>query len=175
MKNLVKIDNESVQIAEQISERFSGLTSVLEARNAESQTLKRVARNSSNIEAESIIIKLILFGLKNLNIKGKMSEFQIRHAAEIVFNEYGHYKVSEIQFVISRGMRGKYGKLYDKIDIADIEAWFEKYDSEKMDSCYMQKSQANTKRILETDYDDPKYIKRPGSIGNIYNQTKKQK
>lgn len=36
---------------------------------------------------------------------------------------------------MNQAMLGRYGKFYDKVDLSDIGAWFEKYDADKMQIC----------------------------------------
>jgi len=127
--------NVALQKAEEIHQRYSRITSVADARSAQSQTLRAVMRVHGQGEAEAIIAKELVYVMQMLNIKGKMSPSQIKQASQVLYTEYGHYKISEIFYIINQAMLGRYGKFYDKIDLSDIGSWFEKYDAEKMGIC----------------------------------------
>jgi len=155
-------------------EKYSHINSVAKARAEESHTLNQIGRKLGRGALASLIEREIKMLLELLNVKD-MSDFQIRDAVQTLCSEYGHYKMSEVSYVFRQAKMRRMGDIYGKIDISDIGAWFDKYDREKIDCAYMEKSRADTKRIMETNYNDKKYVTRPRPIKDVAKQITKQK
>lgn len=83
----LKQGNVALQKVEEIHQRYNGITSVAEARAAKSQTLRAVMRVHGQAEAEAIISRELIYVMKMLNLKGKMSPEQIKLAAQILYTE----------------------------------------------------------------------------------------
>jgi signal transduction histidine kinase len=46
-------------------------------------------------------------------------------------SQYNYLTIAEIRYVLSCGITGKYGQIYDRLDVAVIGAWFIRYDTER--------------------------------------------
>ena len=63
-----------------------------------------------------------------LNVGKGLNEFQVEIAADMVFESYYYYKISEIKLVFKKGLKGDFGTLYDRLDPQIIMDWFRQYD-----------------------------------------------
>ena len=68
-----------------------------------------------------------------LNVGKNLSAPQISLLAEMIIDDAGCKELnpSEIRECLLRGVKGEFGKLYDRIDVAVVFEWFEKYLDER--------------------------------------------
>ena len=66
-----------------------------------------------------------------LNIDGKMSDVQIGVAAKILDGKYWFFTPDDFRLAFMNGVTGKYGKIYNRLDIGVICGWLDEYNMER--------------------------------------------
>jgi hypothetical protein len=88
-----------------------------------------------NLRSEEYAIGILVILLKevcdNLNISGTMTDAQIGFAAQMIASDYFFLKISELRFCFLSGLMGKYGKVYDRLDVGVLYEWLQQYDKER--------------------------------------------
>ena len=83
-----------------------------------------------NEKAHSIIIIMLLDIIKFFNVGKSMDATQTDQTASLIESTYPHYKIEDFKFCFDNAKKGKYGKVYDRIDGHIILSWLEKYNEE---------------------------------------------
>ena len=66
-----------------------------------------------------------------LNIDGKMSDVQIGVAAKILDGKYWFFTPDDFRLAFMNGITGKYGKIYNRLDIGVICGWLDEYNVDR--------------------------------------------
>ena len=66
-----------------------------------------------------------------LNIDGKMSDVQIGVAAKILDGKYWFFTPDDFRLAFMNGVTGKYGKIYNRLDIGVICGWLDEYNVDR--------------------------------------------
>lgn len=69
--------------------------------------------------------------VKSLNVGKNMSADQIKMAAPMIYESYNHLKPEDIALCFKNIIRGKYGPIYDRIDVSVILDALAKYEAER--------------------------------------------
>lgn len=77
---------------------------------------------------EDLIMAYLLEMRKMINAKRHLSDEQIEEIAFEVVNTYYYFTLADIHLVFRWAKMGKYGELYESIDMPKVMSWFEKYD-----------------------------------------------
>lgn len=56
---------------------------------------------------------------------------QVRQTADMILEDYSHFKPEDFKLCFSRAKKGHYGKLYDRLDGQIIMGWLMDYDNER--------------------------------------------
>lgn len=67
-----------------------------------------------------------------LNIGKNLQPFQVSVIAQEICTDYYYLTLCEIQFVLKQGVKGAYGKIYDRFDIEVVMGWFVGYSEERV-------------------------------------------
>lgn len=79
---------------------------------------------------EKVIILLTRY-TQMLNIDRNMNSAQIQMCAEQIVEQQWMYSLEDIQTMLSTGVCGQYGEIYNRMDIAVIFGWIAKYEQER--------------------------------------------
>lgn len=79
----------------------------------------------------AVIMTIIKDVADNLNIGKSLNNQQLAFCARQIAAEYYFLKISEIRFCFMQGLMGRYGQIYDRIDISILMTWLGQYDSER--------------------------------------------
>ncbi|GAB3783223.1 hypothetical protein GCM10028818_40730 [Spirosoma horti] len=94
---------------------------------------------------ESTLLKalLILIGLTNdaLNVP-RMNPAQMLDAARHITKSFWYFKPEEIAYAFDQGRSGRYGKVYNRLDLEILEGWLLAYDTtERLALCERGRSE----------------------------------
>lgn len=95
----------------------------------------------------SMVTDLVLF----FNVGKTMNTSQVVQVVEFIKTDYYFLKPSEIRYCFDNAKKGKYGKLYDRIDGTIIFDWIEQYLLERLDTVVSdneKKSEEYKKNII---------------------------
>ncbi|WP_460910622.1 hypothetical protein [Spirosoma areae] len=80
---------------------------------------------------EAVLLKslIILIGLTNdaLNVP-RMNASQMLDAARHILKTFWYFKPEEIAYAFDQGRAGRYGKVYNRLDLEILEGWLLAYD-----------------------------------------------
>lgn len=126
-------------------------------------TLVSLKFYSADGEAYQIAVLMALLKevADNLNIGKSFNNQQLAFAARQIAVEYYFLKISEIRYCFIQGILGRYGQIYDRIDISVLMDWLSKYDAERCLVVEKQQQNAIHEKSKEVFYltDAPKEIK----------------
>lgn len=74
--------------------------------------------------------ELICWLIENLNVSNSMTANQIETAAHMIIEQCGHLRIEDIAIVMREALQGRYGTLYNRLDVSMILEWLEKYSSD---------------------------------------------
>lgn len=91
-------------------------------------SLAIIRRDYGNEVIEDLIMAYLLQMRKMINAKRHLSDEQIEEIAFEVVNTYYYFTIADIYLVFKWAKLGKYGELYESIDMPKVMGWFERYD-----------------------------------------------
>jgi hypothetical protein len=95
--------------------------------------------------------KLIFEASKMLNVSQNIKEDQIDFLVSYIRDEYPAYTLTEVAFVLRKGVTAAYGAIDFKIDVSTISQWFKKYQSQK-DEYYDNKRKKAESAAVQLSY-----------------------
>jgi len=108
----------------EIEEKGKELKAKLEAIPAQ-YTLRDLEVQDGQLLSDNVQILLCWIN-DSLNIEA-LSEMQIEAATLIIIAQYGSLRLEDLALCFKNAISGKYGKIYQKIDITDLARWIEQY------------------------------------------------
>lgn len=115
---------------------------IADALNGNSKQLSSL-KHEIDEETALDVLKIFITSLVNsLNIGKNMSDFQIDETCILIMEDFWHLKVADLQLFVKEAKKGKFGKLYDRIDCQIIIEWLTVYDEERMSIAARQKPKA---------------------------------
>jgi CRISPR/Cas system-associated endoribonuclease Cas2 len=103
----------------------------MEALKLYTPTLNQLKFYANEGYAFGLIVTLLKDVLDNLCITGTMNDNQLGMAAKMIIADYGTLRISEIRYVFLNGIKGVYGKNYNRIDVSILMDWLRTYDVEE--------------------------------------------
>lgn len=105
------------------------VSDVLDNPSASLATIKKY-RGEGKMKA--VVRVLLQRVLDFLNVGRGMDQKQIESTVNFIWEEYYYLTVGDVKVCLKNGAKGKYGKLFDRIDGMIILDWFGMYDDERM-------------------------------------------
>lgn len=107
------------------------------------------------------ICNLIWAIQRSLNLTQKMDDAQAMEAAISILDEFGDLTLDEIVLCFKEAKLGKYGKVYNRIDVQVISEWLQKYRTSDERLTYFENrhKDIDTKQDLFADVTDEEAIK----------------
>ncbi len=91
-------------------------------------SLAVIRREYDSQVVEDLVLAYLLNMRKMINAKRHLSDDQIEEIAFEVVNTYSYFTIADIHLVFKWAKLGKYGELYESIDMPKVMSWFERYD-----------------------------------------------
>lgn len=137
------------------------IKTVDQARKAKASTLNALSRSyrvdgrNGNEEVIKGIAKWLIDLNKILDVKSPMSSGNILMCAQMIFDNYGYFKTTDLALFAQRIIQGEYGDLYESINITKIMRWAKQYAEERMSGASME-SMMNHDKIVSRESDAPR-------------------
>lgn len=96
-------------------------------------TLGRFSRETNETKARALVSYMITDLLESFNIGKNMSDYQIAKAADLIIEMYYYLKIDDFKLCFNNVIKGKYGSVYDRIDVQTILSWIARYLNERLD------------------------------------------
>lgn len=103
----------------------------MEALKLYTPTLNQLKFYANEAYAYGLVVTLLKDVIDNLCITGTMNDNQLGMAAKMIIADYGTLRISEIRYVFLNGIKGVYGKNYNRIDVSILMDWLRTYDVEE--------------------------------------------
>ena len=91
--------------------------------------------------------------------KDKLSERQVQQLIDIIAEEYGYMKVTELMYFFRRFKTGEYGKFYGAVDPITITCALKEFARERLD-ILRRLEQAEKERRQKSDPGHQRYVRR---------------
>ena len=107
------------------------ITTVKQALEQSTSSLAVIKRNVGVTRTEALI-KVYLVRMNDLlDLKKPLSEDAINEIANILTTEYYNLNMTDVVFVIQQAIKGKYGEMFESLNIPKVIKWFEIYFNER--------------------------------------------
>jgi hypothetical protein len=117
----------------------SAITKISDVLNSESLSLVRIKKELGE-ETQQDILKIFITDLVNsFNIGKTMSESQIDSTCLLITEDFEYLKTADLLWFCKEAKKGRYGKLYDRIDCQIIIEWLTTYDEDRMEAAKRNK------------------------------------
>jgi len=132
---------------------------------AESQPLA-IFKKGREREVSKGITNLIWAIQRSLNLSQKMDDTQSMEAAISIADEFSDLTLEEIILCFKEAKMGKYGKVYNRIDVQIISEWLQQYRASEERLTYLENrhKQNNTKEDLFANVTDEEALKQLKAI-----------
>lgn len=131
-----------------------------------------VLRRDHGSEAIEDIIMMYLIDLREkINAKRHLSDEQIEEIAFEVVTSFYHFTIADIHLVFRWAKLGKYGELYESIDMPKVMGWFETYDNARTDAATQESiNQSGTWNVSDNRRESERWGKYFDKIGKKANK-----
>lgn len=97
------------------------------SRNLGAPTLRNICDYDSDIQAASVVGMIINSRLKLRKTDKPLDPDQFKFLIPDIIMEHPHLSSSELIFAMTQGIRGRYGAIYNTVQIDTIYAWIDAY------------------------------------------------
>ena len=98
---------------------------------AHTPTLSLIRKEKGDDYVESYVKLWIIDFQMSVNLKTKLSEFQIDALAEMLLSDFWGLTISDVKNVLTWAKKGKYGEFYESLSIHKMYQWFAEYFDER--------------------------------------------
>lgn len=91
-------------------------------------TLRQMEKKDAQTLTADMVLLMVWLG-EQLNVDG-MTEAQMLDASVLIVQKYGKLRLEDIALCFRNAVTGKYGKVYNRIDLMIICEWLDKYTAE---------------------------------------------
>lgn len=90
-----------------------------------------IQRENGLASARASVVYLIIDVLDFFNPSETMNDRQVATTADLILEEYPYMQTDDLKLCFRNAMKGKYGKLYNRIDGQIIMGWLREYNRER--------------------------------------------
>lgn len=94
-------------------------------------SLAVIKKECGQMATDSFITEILTDLVMSFNVGKTMNEMQIVEMVKLIQVDYYFLKPSELKYCFNNAKMGKYGQLYDRIDMSVIFYWLERYMEER--------------------------------------------
>lgn len=92
---------------------------------------------------------LITTTATSMNITNNLNSFQVYEATQLICKEFWYLRLEELILIFKNGKLGKYGRIYNKLDITIISDWINQYETSEERVCYFERKNTEHKANLK--------------------------
>ena len=93
--------------------------------------LSRLRKERGEATARSVLVLIMNDMLDFFNAGNDMNDTQVALTVDLILEEYPYMQADDITLCFRNAMKGKYGKLYNRIDGQIIMGWLREYNRER--------------------------------------------
>ena len=102
------------------------------------------------ITARAAVSYLIADVLEFFNLKEIMSDWQVAMTVDFIIEEYPYLQTDDLVLCFRNAMKGRYGKLYNRIDGQIIMDWLRQYNCERIQAADQQSYNEHRAHLADT-------------------------
>ncbi|WP_207425977.1 hypothetical protein [Pedobacter sp. SYSU D00535] len=114
--------------------------------------VRRELGDDGNLAIKAILTILLEEVINFLNVGKTMNDRQIATTINLIIDDYSQLKPDDFKLCFKNGMKGKYGKSYDRLDGNVIFEWLEQYLYEKESEIEMIRRNENSRLKRNSDF-----------------------
>lgn len=119
----------TIDLSEEKLESYKEKSILLCIQN-DAPSIASVRKYQGEVVAKAMIIYFLNSIDKLLNLKQKLTAFQLDYAADLILEDYPNMKPSDIRLAIRKGLMKE---IYNRVDVQVVLGWFRDYWVERMD------------------------------------------
>ena len=137
-------------------------------------SLALIRRDYGNEVIEDLIMAYLLDLRKKVNAKRNLSDEQIEEIAFEVVSTFYNFTIADIHLVFRWAKLGKYGELYESIDMPKVMNWFEAYDDAHTEAATQENvNNSGTWNIRDNRRESERWSKQLDKLEKKFNKGKK--
>ncbi|WP_134386730.1 hypothetical protein [Flavobacterium psychrophilum] len=123
--------------------KVKALTTIKQVLEQKTSSLAKIKKEVGIVRTEALI-KVYLIRLNELlELKKPLSEDAINEIASILTTDYYNLSITDVVFVTNQAIKGKYGEMFESLNIPKVLKWFETYFN---DRCNTAEQMSNDER-----------------------------
>ena len=93
--------------------------------------LATISREQGEAKARAVLVLILSDALEFFNASETMNDRQVAVTVDLILEEYPYMQADDITLCFRNAMKGRYGKLYNRIDGQVIMGWLREYNRER--------------------------------------------
>ena len=93
--------------------------------------LASISREQGEAKARAVLVLIVTDALEFFNASETMNDRQVAVTVDLILEEYPYMQADDITLCFRNAMKGRYGKLYNRIDGQVIMGWLREYNRER--------------------------------------------
>jgi len=123
---LILQSNQHPESALQLIELQAAMTPALALSTGEQLSVLGKQDKKVLLKALSVLITQLR---QSLNVGKNLDTLQVYECASLLMEKYWYFRLEELVYVFKQVKLGKYGKVYDRLDVQVISEWLHLYDT----------------------------------------------
>lgn len=134
-------------------------------------SLAVIRRDHGSEVIEDLIMAYLIDMREKINAKRNLSDDQIEEIAFEVVSNFYHFTIADIHLVFRRAKLGRYGELYESIDMPKVMKWFSMYDDERTSAATQESiNQSGTWNVSDNRRESERWQRHFDKIGKKVNK-----
>lgn len=129
-----------------------------EAMSGNTPTMATVRKYQGSEMAMGAVVTIIAEGAALLNIGKNLQAHQIEYLAEEIAREYYWLTLADLRYMMKQGIAGKYGEIYDRLDVQVVLGWLTKYVETRMEIAESKSQQKHVGKISDNAKPMPQWF-----------------
>lgn len=125
---------------------YSDVQSILSETHFSIESAK-IYRGQEITVANIVLMFADLF--KYVKVGKAIEDEALKDLAEMLLEDYPYLSFPDLKLCLKNGIKGKYGEIYDRLDVPVIFSWFRQYDEERTRISQKLKQEAHKQRMQE--------------------------
>lgn len=89
---------------------------------------------------QAILVIILTDLIKFFNVGKTVGQDQLVQTIRLIIEDFYYFNIEDFKLCFNNAKRGRYGKVYDRIDGNIIYEWLQKYSEERLQIAYLESS-----------------------------------
>lgn len=121
-------------------------------------TVASVRKYHDEQVALDALVEIIADAAGLVNLGRNLKPNQIEFLADEILREYYYLTLGDVRFMMRQGITGKYGELYDRLDVQVVMGWIERYTEDRANMAEGKSQQAHVSAVSENAKPMPEWF-----------------